>query len=187
MLSEGTLKVIVHSARHLVDVEHGGRNDPYVKLSLTHEGEDSYQRTTVKEDAGSQASWDETFEFAYSGEPNLYIEVMDKEKGVDELIGFAAIPLAQAPVSGVFDIFDTKGTIAGAVHISINDDGSSEPVPATSFVDEEHQEVAKSLRHKAIAGDVAEGLLAAGLAVGAGFLGKKLFDEYKAKKAEEEA
>ncbi|CDS07481.1 hypothetical protein LRAMOSA01430 [Lichtheimia ramosa] len=188
MLSEGTLKVIVHSARHLANVEHaGGENDPYVKLSLTHEGEESYQRTTVKDDAGAQASWDETFEFAYNGEPNLYIEVMDQETGVDELIGFAAIPLAQAPVSGIFDIFTVKGEIAGAVHISINDDGSSEPVPGTSFVDEEHQEVAKKLRNKAIAGDVAEGLLAAGLAVGAGFLGKKLFDEYKAKKAEEEA
>ncbi|KAJ8656854.1 hypothetical protein O0I10_007451 [Lichtheimia ornata] len=183
MLSEGTLKVTVHSARHLADVEHGGKNDPYVKLSLAQEEGFIDQETTVKKDAGSQASWDETFEFAYNGQPNLYIEVMDKEKGVDELIGFAAIPLDQAPISGVFNVFETEGKVAGAVLISINNDGFEEPVPGRSFIDEEHLERAKKLNRKAVAGDVAEVAVATGAAVGLGLLGKKLFENYQAKKA----
>ncbi|CDH53945.1 predicted protein [Lichtheimia corymbifera JMRC:FSU:9682] len=183
MLSEGTLKVTVHSARHLANVEHGGKNDPYVKLSLAQEDGFVDQQTTVKDDAGSQASWDETFEFAYNGQSNLYIEVMDKEKGVDELIGFAAIPLDQAPISGIFNVFETEGKVAGAVLLSINNDGFNEPVPGRSFIDEEHLARAKKLNRKAIAGDVAEVAGAAGVAVGLGFLGKKLFDEYKAKQA----
>ena len=186
MLSEGTLKVIVHSARHLADVERGGRrrNDPYVKVSLTHENEDSYQRTSVKEDAGSQASWDETLEFSYGGEPNLFVEVFDKEAGVDELIGFAAIPLSQAPVSGIFDLYTIKEETAGGIHLSINTDESDDAQSAESFIQDEHKRRMEKHHHKQIAEDVGKGALAAGFAIGAGLFGKKLFDEYKAKKEE---
>ncbi|KAI7881883.1 hypothetical protein K492DRAFT_176846 [Lichtheimia hyalospora FSU 10163] len=185
MLSEGTLKVIVHSARHLADVERGGRrrNDPYVKVSLTHENEDSYQRTTVKDDAGSQASWDETLEFSYGGEPNLFVEVFDKEAGVDELIGFAAIPLDQAPVSGIFDLYTIKEEPAGAIHLSINTD-NADYAEGQSFVQDEHKRRMEKHHHKEVAEDVGKGALAAGLALGAGLFGKKLFDEYKANKEE---
>ncbi|KAI7881880.1 C2-domain-containing protein [Lichtheimia hyalospora FSU 10163] len=183
MLSEGTLKVKVHSARHLADVEHGGKNDPYVKLSLAQEEGFAEQQTTVKDNAGSQASWDETFEFAYNGQRNLYIEVMDKEKGVDELIGFAAIPLDQAPISGIFTVYETEGKVAGAVLISINNDSFEEPVAGRSFIEDEHLDRAKKLNRKAVAGDVAEVAAATGVAVGLGFLGKKLLENYQAKKA----
>ncbi|CDH53947.1 hypothetical protein RO3G_05663 [Lichtheimia corymbifera JMRC:FSU:9682] len=188
MLSEGTVKVTVHSARHLADVERGGRrrNDPYVKLSLTHENEDSYQKTTTKEDAGSQASWDETFEFSYGGEPNLFVEIFDKEAGVDELIGFAAIPLAQAPVNGIFDLYTIKQEPAGAIHLSINTDESDDPQEAKSFVQDEHFRRMEKHHHKEVAEDVGKGALAAGLAIGAGLFGKKLFDQHKAKQAEEQ-
>lgn len=187
MLSEGTLKVTVHSARHLADVERGGRrrNDPYVKLSLSHENEESYQRSTVKEDAGPQASWDETFEFSYGGEPNLFVEIFDKEAGVDELIGFAAIPLSQAPVNGIFNLYTIKEEPAGGIHLSINTEESDDPREAESFIQDEHKRRMEKHHHKEVAEDAVKGVAAAAAVGGLGFFGKKLFDEWKAKKEAE--
>ncbi|KAI9318614.1 C2 domain-containing protein [Dichotomocladium elegans] len=185
MLSEGTLRVTVHSVRHLVDVEHMGRNDPYVKLYLNLEEKDTFEKTETREDAGAQATWDETFELAYGGQSDLYVEVMDAEKGVDQIIGFAAIPLDQVPVSGLFDLYQPSGKPAGAIHLSLNCEGES-PRPARSYINEDHLKIAKSLEHKALAGDIGAGFLAGALALGAGVVGNHLYEQYRESHPEEE-
>ncbi|KAI9310886.1 C2 domain-containing protein [Dichotomocladium elegans] len=178
MPSSQTLRVTVHSARDLIDVEHGGKNDPYLRLYLDPEDSDAFQRTEVKKDAGAQAAWNETFEFGLNGHTDLYVEVMDAEKGVDELVGFATIALNQAPINGLFELFNVTGKVAGIVHLTIGDAEPGNPVQGRTYAKEEQLKRVKNLRNKGVAGDVGAALLAGAFAAGAGFLGQKYYKSH---------
>ncbi|KAJ8662167.1 hypothetical protein O0I10_001860 [Lichtheimia ornata] len=190
MLSENeSLRVIVHSAHDLMDVETMGKQDPYVQMTLNPHEKDAFQRTEVKKDAGKQASWNQQFEFARHGEHNLFVELMDAEKGIDELIGFAAIPLDQAPINGIFELYNVTGKVAGTLHLSINTtpaEEESEPISGKTYANEEHLKRVKNLRNKGIAGDVGAALLTGALAAGAGFLGQKLYQQHEKKKQQDQ-
>ncbi|KAI7852284.1 hypothetical protein BDC45DRAFT_571232 [Circinella umbellata] len=189
MLGPATvINVTFHSATNLKDVDIG-RNDPYIKFTTNIENSDSFQETTVKEDAGANATFEESFTIQINEETtDLYVEVMDHEKGVDQIIGFAAIPLVQVNnggLNGLFDIYTIKGETAGLLNITLGEPEDNSARPGKSYINDDHLERAKSLKHKALAGDIGEVAVGAGLALGAGFLGKKLFEEYKARQAED--
>ncbi|KAI9490456.1 C2 domain-containing protein [Zychaea mexicana] len=189
MLGEGVLPVTIVSANNLLDVENMGKNDPYVRITTDINNDDSWQVTEVQEDAGENASWGQTFEIALGGEStDLFVEVMDKEKGVDTIIGFCTIPLATVVggADGLYEIYTIKGEPAGVIHLVFNN-AEGEATPGRSYINDEHLERCKSLHHKALAGDIGTAAVGAGLAIGAGLIGKKLFEEYKAKMAAEEA
>ncbi|KAJ8664026.1 hypothetical protein O0I10_000304 [Lichtheimia ornata] len=173
-------------------------NDLYVKLSYRNE-EDGFTvcQTTVKKDDGSQAVWDEIFDFP-DHVVELYVEVMDQTNGVDELVGFAAIPLHQH-CHGIFTIFGIQGEVAGAVLMTFEynidiPEYQGLIVHRRSNFDEEHMVRVQELQQKAIAFDDAiqreQESLSRGIGVGDGAssFDKKLFETYKAvKDAEWEA
>ncbi|ORZ01559.1 C2 domain-containing protein [Syncephalastrum racemosum] len=182
---QGSLSVVVHTASNLHNVETFGKQDPYVQFAVTLEDKHAFQKTFVAKDAGKEASWNQSFELPLRGEPDLYIEVMDEEKGADELIGFAAVPLNQVVQSpggamrGQFDIYTIKGENAGSLQLTLTSRGRS-------YISEEHLKRVKSLRNKGVAGDVGGALLGAALAAGAGYMGNKLYQDHKQKQQEEE-
>lgn len=202
MQQEGSLTVVAHAALEMPNVETFGKQDPYMQFSLNLNDKSSWQKTHTQKDAGTNATWNQSFEIPLRGEPELYVEVMDEETGVDELIGFAAIPIApvaQAPggyINGLFDLYTVKGKSGGVLHLSLTVRGFNSPPPAYgqydqpvrghSYVNEEHLNRCKSLRNKAIAGDIGTAVLGGALAIGAGFLGHKLYQEHEQREQEEE-
>lgn len=197
--SEASLTVNVVSASDLINVQTMGKQDPFLQLSLNFQEKDNFVKTFTHKDGGSSATWNQTFKFPLNGEPELYIEVLDKEASVDEIIGFAAIPIAQviyaqgAYLNGLFNIYDTKGDRAGLVHLQLAAKGfpnsetadfDTEPVQGESVVNDEHCARMRSNEKKATGVSVAGGIFGAGLAIGAGLFAKKLYDEQL---AEEEA
>lgn len=202
MQQEGSLTIVAHAAMEMPNVETFGKQDPYLQFSLNLNDKSSWQKSHTQKDAGKNATWNQSFEIPLRGEPELYVEVMDEETGVDELIGFAAIPIApvaQAPggyVNGLFDLYTVKGKSGGVLHLSLTVRGFNSPPPAYgqydqpvrghSYVNEEHLNRCKSLRNKAIAGDIGTAVLGGALAIGAGFLGHKLYQEHERREQEEE-
>lgn len=180
------LTVTVHSASNLVNVEHFGKQDPFVQLSLNYSDASSYQKTFTHKDAGKNATWNQTLTLPGSSS-ELYVEVMDEETfAAAELIGFAAIPLnqvVQGQLAAVFPLYTVDGKTAGDLYLTLSYSQQQYPSPqfvrGQSYINEGHQQRCKSLRKKAVMSDV--GAIAAGgaLAVGAGLLGKKLFDNYQ--------
>ncbi|KAG0205278.1 hypothetical protein BGX28_003080 [Mortierella sp. GBA30] len=123
-----TIKITVHKAEHLDDVEHFGKNDPYVKATLNFKDKDSYQKTSVKKNAGRHAEWNETLtldNYIPSEHHELYVEIFDSDMGVDPPIGFCAIPLRQindAPnkvFRGQFQLYTPKGKEKGTVSLTV--------------------------------------------------------------------
>ena len=53
------MKIIIKEASFLKDADTFGKQDPYIKFKYENK---AYQ-TDVKDDAGKQARWDETFQF----------------------------------------------------------------------------------------------------------------------------
>ncbi|CEI93495.1 hypothetical protein RMCBS344292_07727 [Rhizopus microsporus] len=120
--------------------------------------------------------------------PDLYVEVVNEENTIDEVIGFCAIPINQivhapgANLNGLFDLYDLKGQRAGTVNIqfaalgfpnSRPADFSGQPVRGQSYVHEGHAARMKSSHNKATGVAVGAALLGGALAVGAGFLGTR--------------
>ncbi|KAI8143714.1 C2 domain-containing protein [Fennellomyces sp. T-0311] len=199
--NEGTLSLNIVSAQDMPDVEKFGKQDPYVQFTLNLNDKNSFQKTFVQEDAGKSATWNQSFELKLVGEPELFVEVMDKEKGVDEIIGFCAIPInqvAQAPggtMNGRFNLFLVNGENAGSIDIGMTVQGFNSPpgnqnsqqkVQGRSYISEEHLKRLKSMKHKAFAGDVGTAVLGGALAVGAGFLGNKLYKDHEKKEQEKQ-
>ncbi|KAI8983987.1 C2 domain-containing protein, partial [Mycotypha africana] len=196
-----SLSIHVIAASDLKDVETLGKNDPYVQCTLDYNNKNAYLRTSTKKDAGNSATWNEAFNTALNGEADLFVEVLDEERSVDEVIGFAAIPLNQvvnapgAHLNAIFDIYDTKENRAGQIHLQLVAQGfpnsqppnfNSEPIRGQSYVEEGHRARMKSTNRKAAGVTVGGALLGGALAVGAGFLGKKLYDDRKAEDEQEE-
>lgn len=199
--SEGSLSLTFHSAFDMVNVEMMGKQDAYCQFSLNFKDKNSFQRTFTHKNCGKNASWNQSFEIPLAGEPELYVEVFDEEKGVDEVIGFAAIPINQVvespggSLNGLFEIFTVSAKPAGTLHITLTARGynsppggcTAEPIQARSYINEEHQQRIKSMRNKAIGTEIGTAVLGGALAIGAGFLGYKAYHDHEKKEAQEQA
>ncbi|KAF9344635.1 hypothetical protein BGX26_004093 [Mortierella sp. AD094] len=192
-----SLQVYVHGVNHLKDVEHFGKNSPYVQFSVDIQDKTSFTKTAVKKRAGDDVDWNETLtidNFAPSQHHTLYVEVLDHETLADAVIGYAAIPLHQVAEAqghifkGKFDLFTSKGEQKGTIDLTIADlkpgqdahNVSSRPEEkGKSQIDTDHQTRIKSLVNKEHlsegAGAAAALLAAAGIAVGA----KYVADQHK--------
>ncbi|KAF9090784.1 Extended synaptotagmin-1 [Mortierella sp. GBA35] len=186
-----SLKITVHAAANLEDVERTGKNDPYVQLSVDLNKQ--FQKTKTIKNAGKEAEWDQTItiaEFDRQENEFLYVEVLDEETLADEPIGFAAIPLNQVfsaqghAITGRFDLYKVDGKQKGEIllTIAVVSPGQTEPhhnyteVRGHSQIVSAQQARIRSLKHKETASDAAT--VAAGAALvglGAKFLfgGKK--------------
>ncbi|KAI9309626.1 hypothetical protein BJ944DRAFT_258229 [Cunninghamella echinulata] len=179
------------------DIETIGKQDPYLRASVDLNDDDSYQKTFTDKNAGKTPHWNQSFTFELNGEPDIFIEIMDEEKGIDAIIGFAAIPISQAvdaphaAINGQFNVFDYKGNITGQVNLILqahgfNNSSNVQPediIDGQSYLNEDQKARAKKIHRKEIAGDV--GTAAAAL-LGGVLLGKTLYDKHKEKNAEGE-
>ncbi|OBZ83326.1 hypothetical protein A0J61_08623 [Choanephora cucurbitarum] len=199
--SSASLSVTVSSASGLTKVQHVGKQDPYVQFSLNFSQKDAYLKTYTHKNAGQDATWNQTFNVPLNGEPDLFVEVLDEESTIDEVIGFAAIPINQivhapgAHMNGLFTLYDTKGESAGVLNLQLAASGfpnsetpnfNVEPVYGKSYLHEEHCQRMKSTNKKAAGVAVGGALLGGALAIGAGFLGKKLYDDHQEQEQEEQ-
>eukprot|EP01057_Protomagalhaensia_wolfi_P006033 Protomagalhaensia_wolfi_Nauph_80__6032@NODE_831_length_1966_cov_5835_702128_g508_i1_p2_GENE_NODE_831_length_1966_cov_5835_702128_g508_i1NODE_831_length_1966_cov_5835_702128_g508_i1_p2_ORF_typecomplete_len138_score30_63C2/PF00168_30/1e18_NODE_831_length_1966_cov_5835_702128_g508_i18301243 len=82
-------RVTVVSASGLPRRSGGDVTDPYVTVTV---GEGS-QRTRTIQNAGSDASFNETLTFPYRPEFFLTVSVYDENRGRDELLGTGTMPL----------------------------------------------------------------------------------------------
>jgi hypothetical protein len=178
-----TLKVTIHQAEHLEDVERLGKNDPYARVSLTVEGKYPAKTQTVK-NAGKEVAWNKTVEVAdYNPQEHdtLYLEILDEETGFDEPIAFTAIPLHQVlsaqghAIRGRFGLHTVGGKSKGEVLVSIVviSPGQTEGAhPQTEIrgevrLDSAQQKRINSLSRKEKAGDLGTAALLIGAVVGA--------------------
>ncbi|ORX46720.1 hypothetical protein DM01DRAFT_1339379 [Hesseltinella vesiculosa] len=189
-----TLVLTAVGAQTDKDVETLGKQDPFLQFSLNHEDKKSFQKTFTAKKAGKTPAWNQTFTLALAGEKFLYVELLDEESVGSELIGFAAIPIAQviqapgAALNGAFDLYNVKGNTIGTLNLKLQGQGfpnssnqevAGAPVRGMSLVDEAHQKRCKSMKTKEHAGEAGVALLGGALAVGAGLLGKKMYDDHK--------
>jgi hypothetical protein len=192
--SSASLSIHVSSATELVSTQTFGQQDPYLQFSLNYEQKDLFLRTFTHKNAGENATWNQTFTISLNGEADLYVEVLDEESTVNEVIGFAAIPINQvvhapgANMNGLFEIYTVKGERAGLLNLQLAAQGfpnsqtpnfDSEPVRGQSYVHEGHCARMKSSKNKATGVAVGGALFGGALAIGAGFLGKKLYDQHE--------
>lgn len=199
--SAASLTIHVSSATELVSAQTFGKQDPYLQFSLNFEEKDTFLKTFTHKNAGENATWNQTFNVTLNGESDLFVEVLDEETSVNEVIGFAAIPINQvvhapgAHMNGLFEIYDTKGEKAGLLNLQLAASGfpnsetpnfEGEPIRGQSYVHEGHCARMKSSKKKATGVAVGGALLGGALAIGAGFLGKKLYDNHNEQQAEEE-
>jgi len=89
---EGTLKLTIHQAKELKDMETFGKQDPYCTMAI---GEQK-QKTKVHTDGGKSASWEESFTFNLEkGQDTLRLECFDKEMvKKDDFIGGVTLSIA---------------------------------------------------------------------------------------------
>ncbi|KAG0209888.1 hypothetical protein BGX33_005267 [Mortierella sp. NVP41] len=195
-----TLKITVHEASRLEDVERFGKNDPYARVAINIADPKNFQKTKTKKNAGKEAVWNETLtlqNFSVHDHLELYVEVMDEETTADEPIAFCAIPLTQVHTTphhalrGRFNLFTVDGKQKGEIvlTIAVVIPGQAEPhhvgaeVQGTSRVDTAHQARMKNLKNKEKAADGATLLAGGALALGA----KYLIDKHKIDKKAEKA
>ncbi|KAF9330900.1 hypothetical protein BG006_006194 [Podila minutissima] len=133
-----SIQVIVHRVESLDDVEHMGKNDPYVQLTTDLAEKESFKKTTVKKNAGRNAEYEEhlTLEnFQPQHDNYLYVEVLESDVGIDPPIGFTAIPMFQvteAPqhaLKGTFQLYTPSGKEKGTVTLSIFIVAPGQPAP----------------------------------------------------------
>ncbi|KAG0226658.1 Extended synaptotagmin-1 [Actinomortierella wolfii] len=180
-MSGKLLDVTVHRAYKLEDVDKMGKNDPYVIVY-----------TDLKDIKGSGAQtralkneknpvWNETFTLENIG-PNtryLYVDIMDKEIGIDEPIGYGAIPLDQVEranghrFDGSFGMFNHDGKPRGAIDLTLILRNRGEPQQSAHFdenklregvsvSDKAHKDHIKSLERKEHLGDLVQVMALAG-------------------------
>lgn len=197
--SATSLSIRVISASDLYNAQTVGKQDPFVQFTLNYEDKKTFVKTFTHQNAGRNAQWNQSFTLPLNGEPNLYVEVLDEESTVDEVIGFCAIPINQivhaqgANLNGLFKLYTTKGANAGTLNLQLAAIGfpnsqppnlNAQPVEAQSFLDDGHCARMKSTTKKAQGVQIGGALLGGALAVGAGFLGKKLYDDQQKEKTE---
>lgn len=87
--------VNVRSANYLTPTEAFGTQDRYLQFTLNVDNKNTFKKTFVHKSADENATWNQSFSVALNGESDLYVEVIDSEATVDEVIGFCAIPITQ--------------------------------------------------------------------------------------------
>ncbi|KAF9985744.1 hypothetical protein BGZ75_002580 [Mortierella antarctica] len=179
-----SLSVIVHKAEGLRDVEHLGKNDPYVQLTFNYESKATFKKTSIKKNAGKHAQWDETLvldNYTPNVQHNLFVEVLEDDVGADPPIAFASIPLSQIPSApgkpfrGLFPLYTTSGKERGSISLTLvvflsgqaAPNVSAPEVPGKSEIDAKHFERIKHLKKLEKASDVAMLAASVGVAVGA--------------------
>ena len=81
---QGNITICVKQANLIHDTELMGKMDPYVVIKMGK----IEQATTVKDEAGKQPKWNETFEFSAKNGDRMEIAVWDKETTIsDDLVG----------------------------------------------------------------------------------------------------
>lgn len=195
------LEITVHSCKNLDDVERYGANDAYVRVSLQHKRDDDFQKTVVKK--GSNPSWEQILLLRdlRPEHENLYVEVMDKETGCDEVIAYCAIPLNQVlsrpdkKLSAMFELWTPKSARKGDVCLTIRvlplgeEAGSALTYEGStnkgiSKLEPEHEKRIKSLKLKESAEDVAKTV---GTAAAVGAAASAVFGLFGGDKKKEEA
>ncbi|KAF9203506.1 hypothetical protein BGZ49_006333 [Haplosporangium sp. Z 27] len=196
-----SLQVYVHAARHLEDVERFGKNDPYVKATLNFRDSHSYQKTSVKSNAGNNVEWNESLtleNFNPSENHYLYVEIFDQDKGIDGPIAFTDIPLHQVQETqnhvfhGNFDLYTPDGEKKGVIGLSIAILKSGQPAhgitsaadrQGSTQIDQDHQKQIKNAERKEQLGDAAT----AAAVIGGLFAAKAAYDHSHHKTAHKEA
>ncbi|KAF9573961.1 hypothetical protein EC968_007647 [Mortierella alpina] len=198
------LEITVHSAHNLDDVERFGDNDCYVRFSLQCKRNDDFQKTIVKK--GKNPEWQQIvlLRDVRPEHMNLYVEVMDEEKGLDEVVAFCTIPLDQVrnipshKCSAKFELWTPKSARKGELSLTLRliplgeETGSvltyeGSEKKGISTLDPEHEKRIKSLKMKENVEDAAKTLGAAAAAAGALGAAFGLFgDKDKNKKEGEE-
>jgi hypothetical protein len=199
--NSASLSINVRSASNLTSVQKLGKQDPYLQFSLDCENKDSFQKTFSVQNGGENATWNQSFSVPLHGESDLFVEVLDQESTVDEVIGFCAIPIAEivnapgANLNGLFDIYDIKGNCTGQVNLQFATlgfanseiaDPEAEAVRGNSYINDNHAARIKHLNNKVLAANVAGGALGIGAALAGGFFAKQMYDEHEATKLAEE-
>ncbi|KAG0223281.1 hypothetical protein BGW42_005997 [Actinomortierella wolfii] len=121
------LDVTVHSADKLQRIDWLDRNDPYVRLFLDLNRVEDGTLTHTVEGGGKQPVWNQTVSLKHLKDTTkyLYLEIMDEDTKIDELIAYAAIPLDQvtsAPnhrYAGKFNVFSRDGKAHGNITLTL--------------------------------------------------------------------
>ncbi|KAI9193717.1 C2 domain-containing protein [Polychytrium aggregatum] len=90
----GILKVTVLEAKNLKSEDLLGKNDPYVVLWVDPNHK---QKTSVKNQAGAHATWNEQFSFAVNQDDHktLHLTVLDQDLIHDDKIGSGSFSFSQ--------------------------------------------------------------------------------------------
>jgi len=134
---KGKLTVTVIEVKELKDVQLLGKMDPFVRLECGKEK----HKTSVKNGAGRQATYNESFIFNLEGkEDKLHVYVIDKELISDDDIGRTDIPLqtlASTTAGTWYQLVETGNfkKIAGqvclqATFVGTGGPASADPAPA---------------------------------------------------------
>eukprot|EP01053_Blabericola_migrator_P008714 Blabericola_migrator_1__8713@NODE_4591_length_1069_cov_242_802395_g2851_i0_p1_GENE_NODE_4591_length_1069_cov_242_802395_g2851_i0NODE_4591_length_1069_cov_242_802395_g2851_i0_p1_ORF_typecomplete_len302_score29_31C2/PF00168_30/4_3e14C2C2_1/PF11618_8/0_07_NODE_4591_length_1069_cov_242_802395_g2851_i01211026 len=95
------------------------KTDPFVEIVC---GGFS-QRTTAKKNAGTAATWNETFTLNYTGDPSLVVNLYDEDKRSSSLLGTATLRLDRDVVNGRFagdvNVMDKKGKGKGRINLEV--------------------------------------------------------------------
>ncbi|KAF9974498.1 hypothetical protein BGZ73_002094 [Actinomortierella ambigua] len=121
------LDVTVHSADKLQQIDWLDRNDPYVRLYLDLNHVEDGALTQTVEGGGKRPEWHQTVSLKHLKDTSkyLYLEIMDEDTKIDELIAYAAIPLDQvtkAPnhrYAGKFDVYNRDGRAHGHITLTL--------------------------------------------------------------------
>ncbi|KAG0281730.1 hypothetical protein BGZ95_011648 [Linnemannia exigua] len=125
--TDTVLEVTIHAARGLQDVERGGKNDAYARVSVELNNKKAYHSTEVKKNSGSDPSWEQLIEIreVKPEHTKLYVEILDEDAGADAPIAYTAIPLAQVyethnkSLSGRYDVYNKNGIALGEISLTI--------------------------------------------------------------------
>ncbi|KAF9955419.1 hypothetical protein BGZ70_010245 [Mortierella alpina] len=189
-----SLKITVHKVENLDDVERAGKNDPYVQATLDIKIKDSFQKTSVKKNAGKNAEWNETLSlenYIPGQHHTLYVEVLESDIGIDPPIAFAAIPLSQLTsaqghvLRGVFKLYTPSGKEEGTVHLTLAavQAGQAAPhgdhveVKGLTQIESEHKHRIETLKRNEKVGDAAT----AAAIIGGLFASKAIYDSTQKK------
>ncbi|KAF9940488.1 hypothetical protein BGZ65_006781 [Modicella reniformis] len=179
-MGEKSLHILARHANSLEDVETAGKNDPLVVVTLDLEDKPSWKKSSVKNNAGTNVEWDEVLvldNYDHSRHHNLYVDVLDKEKTANAVIGYCTIPLHQVIDAGgqlkaKFDLYNKDGKEKGTISLTLtivntsesgdNHDNDGPESKGLSTNDQKHQDHIKSLVLKEHGADAAALLGVAG-------------------------
>ncbi|KAF9160604.1 hypothetical protein DFQ26_005367 [Actinomortierella ambigua] len=121
------LDVTVHSADKLQQLDWLDRNDPYVRLYLDQNRVEDGALTHTVEGGGKRPDWNQTVSLKHLKDTTkyLYLEIMDEDAKIDELIAYAAIPLDQVTTvpnhryAGKFDVYSRDGKVHGRITLTL--------------------------------------------------------------------